>query len=287
MQKIMRNLPIDALRTYVAVVQLGGFTPAGELLGRSQPAISLQIKRLEELLDQPLLVRSRQHIELTAAGGKLLDYAQRILALNDEALSQFDGTGVSGKVRFGIPSEFASSLLPKIVSRFIRTYPNITLEVHSDLSITMRSPSQRRNYDLILAVDDNPRKTKRPQVKSESLVWVTSPDHDVHLHNPLPLIVAPEPCIYRNRALQALKKAGRSWRIVYTIPDLNGIHAAIEEGLGITVLAKSTVPENLKTLYTSKRLPALGKVGISFIFPEENHSQAVDVLAGYLKASLT
>ena len=280
----MKNLPTDLLRAFVTVIELGGFTQAAEWLGRSQPAISLQIKRLEQLVEQTLLIRSGQQLELSQAGQLLFRYAKQILAINDEAVAQFSKTAVSGKIHFGIPSEFATTLLPKIVGRFAQAYPNVTLEVTCALSKQLLSEPHR--YDLILALHDDPSTAGDNLVKEDDLVWVTGIDHDAHLQRPLPLIVAPKGCIYRKRGAEQLKGNNRDWRIVYTIPDLTGIQAAINEGLGVTVLAKSTVPENLRILKPSEKLPKLGKVGISLIHQSNESSEAISRLMEFVKASL-
>lgn len=280
----MKNLPTDLLRSFVTVIELGGFTQAAEWLGRSQPAISLQIKRLEQLVEQTLLIRSGQQLELSQAGQLLFRYAKQILAINDEAVAQFSKTAVSGKIHFGIPSEFATTLLPKIVGRFAQAYPNVTLEVTCALSKQLLSEPHR--YDLILALHDDPSTAGDNLVKEDDLVWVTGIDHDAHLQLPLPLIVAPKGCIYRKRGAEQLKDNNRDWRIVYTIPDLTGIQAAINEGLGVTVLAKSTVPENLRILKPSEKLPKLGKVGISLIHQSNESSEAISRLMEFVKASL-
>lgn len=283
----MKNMPMEVLRTFVTVAQIGGFTQAGELLGRSQPAISLQIKRLEDMLGRTLLVRSGQTLELTPAGDTLFEYARQILTLNDEALGQLDSAAISGKVRLGIPSEFATTLLPKIVGRFTQAYPKITLEVHCDLSKNLFSKTGRKQHDLILALQDDPEKAGRNRVKIDDLVWVTSGEHDAHLRPTVPLIAALEGCIYRKRAIDRLNKNHRPWQIVYTIPDLTGIQAAIEEGLGVTVLAKSTVPGNLKILKESDRFPPLGKVAINLLKTGREQNDAVERMSEYLRASLT
>lgn len=282
----MKNLPTDLLRAFVTVVELGGFTPAADWLGRSQPAVSLQIKRLEQLVGQTLLIRSGQQLELSRAGQLLFRYARQILALNDEAVAQFSKTAVSGKIHFGIPSEFATTLLPKIVGRFAQAYPNVTLEVTCALSKQLLSETERRRYDLILALHDDPAMAGHNLVKEDELVWVTGADHDAHLQSPLPLIAAPEGCIYRKRGIQRLQESLRDWRIVYTIPDLTGIQAAIEEGLGVTVLARSTVPENLRVLKPTEKLPRLGRVGISLIEQSPEPGEAIARLMDFVKASL-
>jgi DNA-binding transcriptional LysR family regulator len=284
----MKNLPMELLRAFVSVAQLGSFTKAGEILGRSQPAVSLQIKRLEELVDETLFTRNGRSLELTEAGDSLYGYANQILSLNDLAISELSKSAVSGKIRLGIPSEFATILLPKIVSRFASAYPNITLEVNCELSKNLLSKAGKQNHDLILALEDNPSKTWSNLVKTDDLVWVTSAEHNAHKGPVVPLIAAAEGCIYRQRATSLLDQNQQPWQIVYTIPDLSGIQQAIQEGLGVTVLAKSTVPENLRVLPPSARLPDLGKVGISLLASRRSaNNKAVNLLNDFLKTSLT
>ena len=282
----MMNIPTSLLRSFVTVVELGGFTQAAEWLGRSQPAISLQLKRLEDMLQQTLLIRSGKQLELSPSGILLFKYAKQILTINDEAVSRFSKSSVSGQIHFGIPSEFATTLLPKIVGRFAQAYPNVTLEVTCALSKDLLSASGRLRYDLILALHDDPFSAGSSLVKEDRLVWVGGTDNDVHLNTTVSLIVAPEGCIYRKRGKEILQKNRKDWRIVYTIPDLTGIQAAINEGLGITVLAKSTVPENLRVLKNNEKLPELGKVGISLISQSKDPGEAITRLIEFVKASL-
>ena len=283
----MKNLPMDLLRAFVSVAQLNSFTKAGEILGRSQPAVSLQIQRLEELIDESLLTRNGKSLDLTDAGESLYDYANQILALNDLAISQITKSTISGRIRLGIPSEFATALLPKIVSRFAKAYPSVTLEVNCELSKKLLSKEGKANHELILALEDNPSKTASDLLKTDDLVWVASRDHNTQKVSIVPLIAAAEGCIYRHRAIKILDHHQQPWQIVYTIPDLTGIQHAIEEGLGVTVLARSTVPENLKILSPSARFPDLGEVGISLICLTKNRkNKAVELLIEFFRTSL-
>lgn len=268
------------------VAETGGFTQTAERLGRTQPAISQQIKKLEELIGQALFRREGQRAELTSAGRDLLTYARQILSLNDQVIGHFDNPGVSGRLRFGIPSEFAVSLLPKIVSRFASAYPNVLLEVFSDLSRNLVAEGQQNKYDLILALQDRPAPKNPEHIKTDELVWVTSGRPLRLSEDKIPLIAAPEGCIYRRRALRKLGQNKKPWRIVYTNPDLTGIKAAIEEGMGITVLARSTVPENLSIIESSRHLPKLGFIGISLKQISKTSGSAEKVLAEYVKAGL-
>ena len=278
---------MDLLRAFVSVAQLNSFTKAGEILGRSQPAVSLQIQRLEELIDEPLLTRNGKSLDLTDAGESLYDYANQILALNDLAISQITKSTISGRIRLGIPSEFATALLPKIVSRFAKAYPSVTLEVNCELSKKLLSKEGKANHELILALEDSPSKTASDLLKTDDLVWVASRDHNTQKVSIVPLIAAAEGCIYRHRAIKILDHHQQPWQIVYTIPDLTGIQHAIEEGLGVTVLARSTVPENLKILSPSARFPDLGEVGISLICSTKNRkNKAVELLIEFFRTSL-
>jgi DNA-binding transcriptional LysR family regulator len=278
---------MDLLRSFVSVAQLNSITKAGELLGRSQPAITLQMQRLEELVDETLLVRNGKNMDLSEAGDRLYEYANQILSLNDLAVSEFSKSVVTGKIRLGIPSEFATVLLPKIVSRFAKAYPNVTLEVNCELSKNLLTKTGKASHDLILALQDDPNAKDSALVKTDPLVWVAGSDMTSQKVSVVPLIVASQGCIYRNRAIRMLDKSKQPWQIVYTNPDLTGIQYAIQEGLGVTVLAKSTVPDNLKILRPSPRFPELGDVGISLLFTGSHRkNEALQLLAEYLKTGL-
>ena len=283
----MKNLPIDVLRSFVTVADFASFTQASELLARSQPAISMQLKKLEKMLDRQLLQRRDQKLKLTEDGQVLFDYAKQILSLNDEAISVLVKPSISGNIRLGIPSEFATTVLPKIVGRFSQNYPTVSLDVSCDLSVNLLASRNDRGFDLILALQDDLKIKKSDSVRIDELVWVTKDKHSAHLQTPIPLIAAPQGCIYRKRAIDKLDKLNRPWRIVYTIPDLSGIQSAIEEGLGVTVLAKSTVPDNLQIIKADKKFPELGKIAIHLINNSDSKDEAVIRLMEYIKVSMS
>ena len=281
-----KDLQIELLRTFVTVVELGGFTQAGDFLGKSQPTISLQIQRLEQLVGQLIFVRNGRQQMLTPAGERLLDYARKIIHLNDEALFEFDTSNVSGNLHFGMPSEFASTVLPRMIGRFSKSYPGIRLEVTSELSKTLQSPTMKKKFDLILALNESPEKHKNDQIRVDELVWVGSPNTPFPSLSPIPLVVAPQGCMYRKRAEKILSEAQQQWRIVYTIPDLMGIKSAVEAGLGLTILTRSTVPEGLNIIKPTEKLPKLGNIGINLIYQKNSKKTALHRLVEYVKASL-
>lgn len=291
-----KNIPIETLRSFVKIAELSSFTQAGEQLARSQSAISLQIKKLESLIEQPVFYRKGHNFELTSSGKILLKYATQILQLNDKALSELGSKAVVGKVRFGIPSEFAVALLPKIVASFARQNPQITLEVMCDLSRHLNDDIKLKKYDLILSLLDENHPFDKPRPnnvsqhkhfsKNDRLVWVSSSRYVTNSDEPVRLIVAPEGCIYRKRGIKHLDESNIPWQIVYTIMDLSGMQAAIEEGLGITILAESAVPDSLIIIPPPRESEELGTMGIALLSADGQMTEACQILTHFIREHL-
>lgn len=282
----MRNLPTELLRTFNVVNEVGGFTQAGEILGRSQPAISLQIRRLEELLDVQLFDR-RNGLHLTDDGQLLMGYAKKILELNDAVVARLRLPAINGLVRLGIPNDLEVSFLAITLSRFSQTYPSVTLKVNSDLSANLLRDYKQGKYDLVMALEE--AQTEEGQLIEsilEPLVWVHSPNF-AHPHNsPVPLIVHPTGCLYRKLIIAALTKANVNWRIIYRTSSLMGIYSALKAGLGISALTRSTAPQDLVSSRELLSLPALNAVNMGFCYSEETMNSATRVLLGYLREGL-
>ena len=282
----MQHLPLEALRAFVSIYELQSYTAAAQQLSRSQPAISLQLQRLEDLLGVSLLTRSGGRIHLTQAGSELIEQARQLLSLNDQIIVRFTEPSVSGQVRLGIPSEFASKLLPQVLGQFAQAYPNVALSVTSALSKDLLKDEQA-HFDLVIALKEPDKRITRPGsilLKQEPLVWVASANESSTLNDALSLVVAPDGCIYRRRALTALREAGITARISYTNADFSGLSAAIESGLGITVLAQSTVPESLLRIQRSAQqmLPELGDVNV-VMWQADVNNQAARQLAQFIQ----
>ena len=280
----MKNISTDSLRTFVMVVEVGGFAKAGDLLGLSQPAVSLQVKRLEDLLGYKLFKKQGQRQVLNQYGELLLPMAKQMVQHNDAILQLFTSESVTGKVRLGIPSEFAARILPSIIGDFVALYPDVSLEVKSRLSKHLLSDERQDQFDLVLALNEQLDSEKFPIFIQDQLVWVG--DLSMAQNETVTLVTAPEGCIYRRRATQALEKAGIKYRIVYSNADLTGLIAALKEGLGITVLARSTVPNDLTYQLHTKHLPALGSIGISLVKTASEPENAVFKLAEFIKLRL-
>lgn len=281
----MLNLPTELLRTLVKAVDLGSFTRAGDAVGRTQSAVSLQVRRLEEMLDAPLFVRGSHRMRLTEEGSTLVEYARRILALNDEAVSSLRRPKVAGSVRLGAPHEYTASLLPVILGKFAQSHPAVMLEVTCDLSKNLLARQEKGEFDLVIALHDDPTEARGSKVLTEPLVWITSIDHARHEQRPVSLVVAPSPCIYRNRVLQTLGRLKLPWRVAYTSSSYSGIVAAVRAGLGVTLLAGSTVPEGVRALGERDGFPAMGELDVRLHTRQESVSEAVRCLAEYIATS--
>jgi DNA-binding transcriptional LysR family regulator len=232
-------LDLELLRSFVSVVDAGGFTRAGERVHRTQSTVSQQIRRLEESFGRPLLRRSGKRVTPTEEGERLLSYARRILALAEEARDVVARPAPDGIVRLGIPEDFAAYRLAQMLSKFARSRPGLRLDVRCDLSVRLRRDLARGEFDLALIKRDAGDESETGAVAAwpERLRWVTSSRFPVGISSdPVPLAVFEQGCLYRKRAIHALEAAGRTWRIAYMSPNLAGIQAAVSVGLGVSIL---------------------------------------------------
>lgn len=259
------NLDLDLLRAFATVVETGGMTSAGERLRRSQSAVSLQIKRLEDRLELRLFDRDRRSVRLTAAGERLLSHARAMLALNDAILDELAEPALEGTVRLGTPEDFATTHLPYVLARFAESHPRVHLDVRCDLTLNLLDRFSAGEFDLVLVKREVTGGESGVRVWREPLVWAASPRFDPGQAGPLPLVVSPSPCVYRARAVGALDGAGRPWRIAYTCGSLAGSQAAVRAGLGVTVLPRDMVPGDLAAIDDPDELPDLHDTEIALI----------------------
>lgn len=280
------NLEIDLLRTFVTIAEARSFTRAGERLGRSQSAISLQMRRLEDRLGRQLLSRDPRHVVLTAEGEAILPQVRRMLRLNDEIVSQLHEEDVAGEVRLGAPEDFATLHLPEILGAFARAHPKVNLTVTCDLTLHLLDRLRDGALDLALIKREPMGPDVGVRVWREPLVWAAADRGVLEPGGTAPLVVAPSPCVYRKRAITALEGAGRSWRAAYTSPSLAGQHAALRAGLGITVLPRDMIPPDLVTLDAQDGLPALADAEIALLRAQTAVPPAAERLADFVLSSL-
>jgi DNA-binding transcriptional LysR family regulator len=255
------NLGIDALRTLLATQQLGSLNRAAERIGRSQSAVSQQMRKLEEQIGQPLFRRQGRGLVLTESGDLILSYARRILDLNDEAVRAVRGASVAGAVRFGLPGDFAETWLPAALGQFKKTHPAVRVEIAVERNGILLERLDRGELDLVLVMGYQNRPDAEP-VATLQMSWIgpigidvsTSPD------TPLDLALYNSPCFFRRAGMEALDKANISWRLAYTTASLQSLWAGVAAGLGITLRTAAGVPPSLRRLDGKHGLPPLPTV---------------------------
>lgn len=278
------NLDTALLKSFIKIAETGSFTQAAEIVGRTQAAISLQIKRLEEVVGKTLLERANKKVTLTADGETMVAYARRMLAISQELKNRFDEPDIEGELRLGTPEDFATAYLPQVLARFARSHPHTQLNVQCDLTLHLQEGFDRGEYDIVLLKQKPATITEGVMVWHKPLVWVSGgivPEEDTVL----PLVLAPQPCVYRKYAFESLDKVHRQWRVVYTSPSLAGTIAAVKAGLGVTVLPKDMVPEGLSVLEPENGLPELPHTEMTLLL-RDNLSKAATMLAKHIIRSL-
>jgi DNA-binding transcriptional LysR family regulator len=280
------NLDLDLVRTFVTIADTRSFTRTGERLGRTQSAISLQVRRLEDRLGVKLLARDPRRVGLTEAGESFLPKARRLLRVNDEIIAEVTGEDLEGEVRLGAPEDFATVHLPDILGAFARAHPRVALAVTCDLTLNLLDRLQAGALDLALVKREPLGPDLGVRVWREPLVWVAADRAVLRPEAPAPLVIAPAPCVYRRRAVAALEARGRTWRAAYTSPSLAGQHAALRAGLGLTVLPREMVPDDLVLLGETDGLPPLEDAEIALLKARGGAPRAADRLAEFILASL-
>jgi len=275
------HLDLDLLRTFVAIVDAGGFTSAAQQVHRTQSAVSMQVRRLETALDQTLFQREGRGVQLTPEGEALLGYARRLLKLHDEALAVLSRPNLSGLVRLGTPDDYVGRFLPDILVRFARAFPRVQVEVHCEPSVNLRRRLAEDRLDLAL-ITGTPGAETGEVLRREPTVWATAARHLAHEDDPLPLALFPSGCPFRDWALAGLQEGGRPYRIAYTSASLTGILAAVTAGLAVTVLSRSILPAEVRPLRPEEGFPPLPTASITL---HRGHavSAVAEGLAGYLR----
>lgn len=262
---VVEMLDLELLRSFVSVVEAGGFTRAGERVHRTQSTVSQQIKRLEDDVGQPLLHRTGKDVTPTEAGEKLLSYARRLLSLAEEARDVVARPAHDGAVKLGIPEDFAAYRLAKLLAAFSRAHPALRLDVRADQSIYLKRDLDRGELDLALFKRDAGEKGGIA-AWPERVHWVTSKSHPVDSKtNSVPLIGFPAGCLYRRRAIHALESAGRSWHMAYTSSSLAGIQAAIAAGMGLSILSEMAIQADHRVLTAKEGFKPIEKTEVALM----------------------
>ena len=273
------NIDTVTVHCFLAVAETGSFTRAAERVGRTQSAVSQQIAKLERLLGKRVVERGRV-LSLTAAGETFLGYARQIYALHREALDRFREPELEGEVRFGLPEDFASVFLSDVLADFTHIHPRILLNIECDLTLNLYSRFRQNEFDLVLVKMNRPEDFPHGiDVWSEPLEWVGDPNL-IDRSKPIPLVLSPQPCVYRARALKSLDALGWKWRLVLSSPSYAGTIAAVKANMGITVLPRAMIPQGLEAM-RQQVLPDLSDIHVSLL-KRKLHDPATNSLEDFV-----
>jgi DNA-binding transcriptional LysR family regulator len=291
----MYDVDTAFLRTFVALAETRSFSKAAARVGRSQSAVSGQIKKLEETFARQLLERDTRNVRLTDDGEKLLAYARDMIAAADAMLARFRVKEVIGEVRFGSPEDFATAYLPEILAAFSQAHPQVQLHMSCALTLTLIAEFEAGEHDLVIVKQPTlAHHTGARPLWREELVWVGPQDETLpadfseaqalfaERRRPTPLVLSPAPCVYRSRALAALEIAKVAWTSAYASPSHAGCAAAVRAGLGYAVMPQGLIPEGLRAL---SGWPALDPADLCLL-QHSRPSVAAAALAHYIEGRM-
>ncbi len=253
------DLDPASLRAFIAVAEEGGFTRAARRLNRTQSAVSMQIRRLEDVLGAKLFA-DRKRARLSHAGERIIGHARRIVALNDEAVGRAQATDVAGRVRIGTPDDYAAFLLPPVLKRLSLTYPHIEVEVRCAQSFELIRAVDHGQLDLAI-VTRLPSLEGGVTIRREPLIWAAASE-TVTEKRPLPMALFPPGCPFREAAEAALERARIPFRLAYESASLASLIPAVREGLAVTAVARTSVSD-MADLVAVNGLPPLPFVEIA------------------------
>lgn len=258
----MRGFDLEQLRTLVAAVEAGSLTAAAPLRNLSQSALSEQLRKLEEQAGRGLLVRSKAGVVPTDAGTRLVDHAQKILALSDTAWRDLHGVALAGDVRLAITDYFRPGDIAALLARFGARHPHVRLHVHIDKSDDIEAGHARGDFDVAITMRVSGAAPAAGSIAlgSDSLAWVGTGDTVLEPGQPLPLVALPETCSLRRLAVSLLEKRRLPYYVAHVASGVAGIRSAVAAGLGVACLNLSALDGPLVALQPGRRLPALPQV---------------------------
>ncbi len=282
-----RNLPIDLLRTLITISEVGGHTRAAQLLGRTQPAISLQIKRLDQLLGVKLLTQSGQKSVLSDDGQRLAVYARQILRLNDEAVAQFSSEPFDTSLRVGLPTDFSTAYLQDAILQFGRKTQGTQLKIHCGLSSNLLDELHRGEHDVIVALYSDEDNQYLSHHWIQQPLWVCAEKFKLAKDQPVPIIAHYEGCAYRDRMTSVLTRERHQWNIVFSAPGIAELQRAVLSSFGVTSLTEKTLLKGMRVLQESEGFPALPAIHVGIFYRHSQASQAGLLLIEHLNHLLS
>ena len=274
-------LDLRLLQAFIVLVQTGSFSETSRRLGRTQPAVSLQLRRLEEITGAVLFTRVGRKLVLTDDGEIILGYARTIMGLQDELRSRLAAPKLDGQVVLGTPDLYAAYLLPAILSDFRRAYPNVNVELRCALSSKLMGSLERAEIDLAL-VTGMPAFKGGELVAQETLVWVTGESSSIHRENPVPLAMLPPGNIFRDHGLAALERSAAPGGLHASAKASADLQAAVFAGIAVSVVGKSSVLPGMRELGRSESFPTLPKVDLVLYRSARRPNPAAEAMAEFV-----
>jgi len=250
------RLNSELLRTFLAVADSGSFSNAGERIFRSQSAVSLQVKQLEELLGQAVFQRRARGVALTPVGEKLCPIARRVVGLLDEAMGDLRANQLQGSIRIGIPDEYGDKLLPGVIAQFTRDHPQVELSIRCSSSANFPEALARNEIDIAVYAIESPNNDSL-LLRRERTHWVSSKNHLIHQQNPVPVALFDRSCWWRDRAFEALNRSGINYQVAFSSESVTGIAAAVSAGVAVGLLGESSLRDDLKILSLDDGFPSM------------------------------
>jgi DNA-binding transcriptional LysR family regulator len=273
---------MESLRMFAAAAAEGSFTKAAALVHRTQSAVSIRMRKLEQEAGDDLFLRQGVGVELTQKGRELLEYAHDILRLHDEAVRALRRPGVAGLVRLGAPEDYAAYYLPSLLVKLAKTHPGVMVDVRSDSSQELLQALEAGDLDAALATHNQPADQAEINVEIP-LCWIGPESERPERKDPLPLALFPEGCAYRKFALEALRKMGRPYRICCQSHSVSVVLAAVQSGLAIAPVASTLKAPGCRRLVNRRETPALPSVWVALHRRAQADSEAVQALADYVR----
>jgi DNA-binding transcriptional LysR family regulator len=280
------NLDVDYLKTFLAIAETGNFTKAADDVNKTQSAVSMQMKRLEEMLGRTLFEREGRGSRLTADGARFVDHARRMVSLNDELVSVYSRPNLTGTVRLGTSDDYTDIFLPEVLVKFARSHPLVTVDVECVSSSILFERVKRNEIDLAL-VSLREEDRSAEIMHHEQLRWVTSAKHQTHQMPVVPLAVANAACEWRQHSEDTLKKSGRPYRVAYTSQNRAALDAAVLQGLAIAAMPEICVRPGMRVLSAAEGFPAFHRFQIGLIMKQGTPSQSALALADHIRESFT
>ena len=278
-----RNLDLSALRSFVTVADVGGVTRAAGYLNLTQSAVSMQIKRLEDALGMTLFLRAARKLALSPEGEQLLSYGRRMLALNDEALSQLASTCCQGEIRLGVPHDVVYPAIPGILKRMAQAYPRVRINLVSSFTILMKQDFARGAFDVMLTTEEAPD-AGAEVLSSRALVWVGAQEGNAWQRRPLRLGFK-DTCIFRPRAQTALEAAGIPWEMATGGESEQAVEATVAADLAVSVRMVGSIPEGMTPIAGENQLPPVGEMKLGLYRASRRNDEAIDLLVNELRCA--